>query len=106
MRGKRVLGLRRATAFLDRLVGLMGRTRWPQDMGALHFPDCGSVHTFFTFLSLDIVFLDKGRKIIKIIPSTRSWRVYWGPRGTRHCLELPVGGAKRLGFKRGSRLKF
>ena len=106
MRGKNIRKVRRVTGFFERLVGLMGRNRWPAAWNAYHFPDCGSVHTFFTFLSLDIVFLDKGGKILKIFPSTKSWRAYWGPRPTSHCLELPAGAVQKLKWKVGDRIRF
>jgi uncharacterized membrane protein (UPF0127 family) len=106
MKGKRIRRVRTAEAFSTRLRGVMGMKKWPGEYDGLYFPNCGSVHTFFTFLALDIVFVDKGRKIIKIFPSTKSWRVYWGPRGTCHCLELPAGSTKRLGLTKGVKIEF
>jgi uncharacterized membrane protein (UPF0127 family) len=94
-----------ARSFLARLIGLQGRTVWPKRYGGIFFPKCGSVHTFFTFLRPDLVFLDKKGKILKIIASAKPWRVFFGPSKTYHCLELPRGNAKKLGLKAGIIIK-
>ena len=87
-------------------MGLMGRRRWPSTYGGIYFPECRSVHSFFTFLGPDILFLDKNLKILKIFPSARPWRIFLGPPGSRHCLELPAGESKRLGLRKGLHIKF
>ncbi len=99
-------GIKTAESFLERLVGLMGRIGWPERHQGLFFTDCRSLHTFFTFLEPDIVFLDKSLKILRIIPSAGSWRFYFGPRDCHHCLELPKGTAKKFGLVVGNFLKW
>jgi uncharacterized protein len=94
----------RAEGFWTRLVGLMGRRRWPSRYEGLLFPRCRSIHTFFTFLRPDLVFLDKDEKILKIVPSARPWRVFLGPRGCLHCLELPRGRAVEFRLEINDRL--
>jgi len=94
-----------AKSYGDRLVGITGRRKWPfSRFEGLYFPDCGSVHTFFTFLRLDIVFLDKNHKILKIYPAAAPWRFFIGPPGSRHCLELPEGYSARFQLKKGKGL--
>jgi len=58
-----------ATKFSHRLLGIHG----PQGCnGAVWFPGCRSVHTFWTRTPLCIVFLSQNRRVL-------SWRVsYWG----------------------------
>ena len=108
MKKVRLSRVRRAEAFLIRLIGLMGRTMWPRGYVGLWFPRCRSVHTFFTFLRPDLLFLGKNNKILTIFPAAGSWRVFIGPSGTKSCLELPRGTVKRLGLKKGDsiHLKF
>ena len=101
MRRDRVKGVFQATTFWDRLTGLMGLRRWPKGRSALLFRDCRSVHTFFTFLRPDIVFVDKTNKILRVIAEAGAWRVFWGPADTRHCLELPPGTIRARGWKPG-----
>jgi len=79
----------------------MARSRWPSSYRGIYFPNCRSVHSFFTFLRPDILFLDKSHKILKIFPSAGPWKVFLGPRGSRHCLELPGGFSRRSGLKPG-----
>jgi len=100
---KRIPNIQFAENFFMRFWGVMGKTKWPKGWGGICFPRCCSLHTFFTYLSPDIVFLDKDRKILKIIPLTGSWRIIWGPAGCRHSLELPGGTAKKLNLKKGNR---
>jgi uncharacterized membrane protein (UPF0127 family) len=83
----------------------MGKREWPKGWDGICFPRCRALHTFFTFLEPDIVFLDKEHKILKIIPSAGSWRVFWGPAGCQHSLELPSGTAKKLKLKNGRRFR-
>lgn len=101
---KREIQVVYAESYLSRLMGLMGLMRWPKTHRGLYFPRCSSVHTFFTFLSPDILFLDKSNKIIKIFHRTKSWRVFWGPVRTFNCLELPNGTARDLDLKVGDLL--
>ncbi len=101
MRPERLKGVFKATSFWDRMMGLMGCVRWPRERPFLFFPECGSVHTFFTFLRPDIVFTDKNNKILRVVAGAGPWRFFWGPRGTRHCLEAPRGTARAHGWKSG-----
>ncbi|HJT23410.1 MAG TPA: DUF192 domain-containing protein [bacterium] len=95
-----------AEGFFIRFRGLMARGRWPSTWRGIYFPRCASVHTFFTFLKPDILFLDKNLKILKIFPSAAPWRIFLGPSGSRHCLEVPGGSARRLKLKNGVKIKF
>ncbi len=91
-----------ARTYLVRLVGLMGRTQWPLDHQGLYFPSCGSVHTFFTFLRPDLLFLDKNNKILRVVPSAKPWLIFFGPTHTYGCLELPQGASQQRGLREGT----
>ncbi len=84
----------------------MGKREWPKGWGGLCFPHCRSLHTLFTYLAPDIVFLDKEYKILKIIPAVGSWRVLRGPVGCLHSLELRAGTVKKLNLKKGKFIQF
>jgi hypothetical protein len=79
----------------------MGQTEWPTAHQGIYFPRCGSVHTFFTFLRPDLLFLDKTNKILRVYPSAKPWRVFVGPVHTFGCLEIPRGAAQQAGLKEG-----
>ncbi len=69
----------------SRLVGLLGR----DSLGANHamyLEPCSSIHTFFMKFSLDVVFLDREKKVIEIKENVR--RIVLG--GIRACGVLEI----------------
>lgn len=106
VRGRGILVCRRASravGFLDRLLGLQFRHRWPESHDGLLFPDCAAVHTLFTFLKPDILFLGPGGRVLSVRERVPAWRILSGPRGTRETLEIPGGTARRMHIRPGNR---
>ena len=72
-----------------RMVGLLGTTRLEPECGLLIFPT-QAVHTFGMKYPLDLVFLDKKKRVVavrKCLRPNRLSRIYW----RAECvLELPV----------------
>jgi uncharacterized membrane protein (UPF0127 family) len=99
---KTIRGVYIARDFFARFWGLMGRFSWTAKHNGIYFPNCRAVHTFYTFLRPDLVFVDKKGKILKIIASAKPWRVFVGPAKSRDCLELPCRKALELGLKEGT----
>ncbi len=95
-----------ARRFHERLLGLMGRRNWPSSHRGIWFPQCRSVHTFFTFLKPDLLFMDRNLNILEIFPSAGVWRVFVGPKGTTHCLEMPSGYVQSNQLKVGDQIHF
>lgn len=95
---------RRADAFLERLLGLQFRRRFPASFDGLWFPRCRAVHTFFTFARPDLVFLDRRGRVTGVVPRVPAWRVSVGVPGTVDTLEIPGGVARRARLHPGSRL--
>jgi len=62
-----------ATTMLTRARGLLFKTALENDQGMLIAP-CNSVHTCFMGYRLDVVFLDKERKIMSITENVKPWR--------------------------------
>ena len=61
---------------------------------------CESVHTFFMKFPIDLVYLDKSRKVRKVRHSVPPWRLSMCL--TAHSiLELPAGTAKQTGTAAG-----
>jgi uncharacterized membrane protein (UPF0127 family) len=79
-----------AEAMIDRLIGLMFRKQLIGSDGLLIDP-CRSIHTFFMRYSLDIVFINKKNKVIKIIRDIKPWRMTWIYFRANKTLELPAG---------------
>ena len=84
--------------------GLMGRRALPENNGLLLTP-CSSVHTFFMRFPIDVVFLDRERRVVKIVPAMKPWRAALGGGG-RDALELPTGEAGRTGIELQDQVEF
>ena len=63
-----------AESFFQRLKGLMFSERM-EGFDALVIKSCNSIHTFFMKYSIDVVFLNKELKIIKIKRGIQPWRI-------------------------------
>jgi uncharacterized membrane protein (UPF0127 family) len=87
----------------QRLLGLMFRQSLPEGRALLLSP-CSSVHTAFMRFAIDVVFLDAGYRVLVIRANLPPWWGAWGPRGTRHTLELSAGSVDRLGWQTGQSL--
>ena len=81
-----------ADGFCSRLVGLQFRRKLPAGAGLLLVP-CNSVHTCFVRFPVDVVFLDRGGRIVAVRQNLRPWRLAFGPRGSHAVLEVDVGSA-------------
>ncbi|MCU1348510.1 MAG: hypothetical protein JWO56_1540 [Acidobacteria bacterium] len=92
-----------ARTFRRRLAGLIGGTR--REELFLLIPRCTSVHTFFMRIAIDIVFLNGASRVVDIVESAPPWGLHFGPRGTRHVLELPGGEARAAGIREGDAVR-
>lgn len=79
-----------ASSFGERLMGLMFRKDMESDKGML-IKNCNSIHTFFMRFNIDVLFLDKNYKIVKIINQMRPWRMSRIYFSASHVLELKGG---------------
>lgn len=82
--------IRVADNMVSRLIGLMFR-KAPLNSDGLLLEPCNSIHTFFMRYPLDVVFLDRGNRIVKIIRHLSPWRMTWIYFRARKTLELPAG---------------
>jgi uncharacterized protein len=87
-----------------RMRGLLGRAGLAGDEGLLIEP-APSVHMFFMRFAIDVVFLDKNRRIVGLAHTLRPWRVA-GARKAVAALELPAGTALKHGLELGDVLTF
>jgi hypothetical protein len=84
----------------ERLRGLLGRERLGADEG-LWIANCSAVHTIGMRFPIDVVFLDRRGRVLKISRRLRPWRVAAVLRGDA-ALELAAGAA--AGIDRGDQL--
>jgi uncharacterized membrane protein (UPF0127 family) len=59
-----------------------------------------SVHMFFMRFPIDVVFLDRDWKVVRVVRGLRPWRVA-GARRAVAALELPAGTAAEAGIAEG-----
>jgi uncharacterized membrane protein (UPF0127 family) len=85
--------------------GLLGRDGLAPDAGMLF--DAGRMepfmwmHMFFMRFPIDIVFLDRAGRVVRISHELRPWRVSAPVWGARRALELAAGTARQTGTRVG-----
>lgn len=79
-----------AKKMVSRMIGLMFVEAMPDCDGFLITP-CTSIHTFFMRFPLDIVFLDKNFKVVKVIHNIKPWRMTGVYFKAHHVLEMRAG---------------
>jgi uncharacterized membrane protein (UPF0127 family) len=92
--------VRVATGFGIRFLGLMGRSGLAHGK-ALYFPGCGCVHTCFVRFRLDLIFLDRQMRVIRIARNIRPWRLAVGCRGAKGVVETASGWLPRDSLAEG-----
>jgi uncharacterized membrane protein (UPF0127 family) len=93
-----------ATGWWARAKGLLGRRELPAGEGLIIRP-CNSVHCFFMAFPIDVVYVDRDYRIVRLAPDLRPNRV--GPLvlGARDVIELPAGVIAATGAAVGDRLE-
>ena len=90
---------------LGRAIGLLGRAGLAPGDGIVIWP-CSSVHMFFMRFALDVVYVDKERRVVKAVQGLKPWRVSFGGKGAHAAIELPVGAIAASGTQPGDQLTF
>lgn len=94
----------RARSRWERLRGLLGRRPLAPDEALLIEP-CASVHTFGMGYPIDLAFLDREGRVLRIVRELKPLRVAVRP-GARATLEMAAGAAAGLGLRAGDRLEW
>lgn len=89
-----------ADNFYSRLKGLIGNKKINPGEGLL-LVSCSSIHTMFMRFNIDVAFLDKEYRILKVVSDFTPWRVIIPVLGAKYVLELPPGTIKATGTKTG-----
>jgi uncharacterized membrane protein (UPF0127 family) len=96
--------VRVATSMWSRFWGLMGRRALAEDSGLLIRP-CSSVHTFFMRFPIDVVFIARDGRVVKIASAMKPWRAALGGPGAHSALELNADTARSRGLEEGNVLE-
>jgi uncharacterized membrane protein (UPF0127 family) len=96
------LTIHRADSFMSRLLGLLAR-RALQANEALYLAPCASVHTFFMRYSIDVAFVSREGRVLRLVSHLKPFRAAscWRAHG---AVEFAAGEATRLGIVEGSLL--
>jgi len=90
--------------------GLMFRKKLKQGQGLILVADEESIyettiHMFFVFFPIDVVWLNKDKKVVDLKCNVKSFQPLIAPREpAKYVLELPVGASKNI--KLGDKLDF
>jgi uncharacterized membrane protein (UPF0127 family) len=87
-----------------RNIGLLRHKSLPDGEGLWIVP-CEGVHTFFMKFPIDVVYLDRHKRVVKVRPNLVPWRISLCLRA-HSVLELPAGKAARTETSRGDQLEF
>lgn len=87
-----------------RRTGLLKHASLPSGTG-LWIAPCEAVHTFGMKFAIDVVFLSKKRRVLKIRPEMRRGRISLCLRAYS-VLELPAGVVEQTGTRPGDQLEF
>ena len=93
----------RAESLRSRMVGLLGRKSLEAGE-AMWIEPCSQVHTFFMAFPIDVLFLDRERRVVRVVPDLVPWRVSPWVWGARSVLEFE-GGALGGKVEEGDRLE-
>ena len=87
----------------ERRTGLLRHTGLEKDEG-LWIAPCEAVHTIGMKFPIDVLFLDKKRKVLKIVKNMKKWRMAACLRA-HSALELQAGRSEATGTKAGHQLE-
>jgi len=94
-----------ATSLGQRIKGLLGKRSLSADE-ALILKPCSSIHTFFMHFAIDVLFLDKNMRIIRLTQNMSPSRL--SPIVWASCMviELPAGKISQINTHVGDRVEF
>lgn len=79
-----------AETFFTRLKGLLGRESLESGSGLLIKP-CNSIHCFFMKFPIDVAFVDKDHKVIKVLPGMKPFSTSPIVTGAKFVIEANAG---------------
>ncbi|MBI4677785.1 MAG: DUF192 domain-containing protein [Elusimicrobia bacterium] len=97
----------KAESLRDRMRGLLGRDSMAADEG-LWIAPCPQIHTFFMRFAIDVVFLDRELRVVRVAEDLGPWRLCpWLPwdLSAHSVLELK-GGVLKGSVRVGDRIEF
>ena len=88
---------------VSRGLGLIGRNGWKRN--GMLLKDTNAIHTVFVRFPIDVIFLDKDFKILRVVENLKPFRfspIVWK---AKQVLELPTGTIKNKSLRVGNKIK-
>jgi uncharacterized membrane protein (UPF0127 family) len=95
--------IRVADTWWRRAIGQLGTREFAKPDG-LWIAPCGSVHTMAMRYAIDVVYVSRDGRLLRIVDSLRPWRMSACARA-QATLELPSGVARELRLAPGDKLR-
>ncbi|MBN2454703.1 DUF192 domain-containing protein [Candidatus Woesearchaeota archaeon] len=94
------------SSFFSRSRGLMFSSKIKDKAYVLAFPEEERVdlHMFFVFFPIDVLFVDKRKKVVEIKKGFQPFTTYSARKKARYVIELPEGAAGNSRI--GDRIEF
>ncbi len=102
--GRNLAGVELAISPWVRARGLLGRAGLAPGE-ALWLAPCRSIHTVGMQFAIDVVFLDRNSRVVRVVDDLVPYRLTWGGWRAHGALEFAAGEAARLGLTAGQRLQ-
>jgi uncharacterized membrane protein (UPF0127 family) len=96
--------VRRMQGWLERAIGFLPRSSIAPEEG-LWFDGCSAVHTVGMRTPLDVVFLDRDMRVVRVEADVRPGKVYVGASDAHVVAEFGPGFAKANPLNVGDRLE-
>ncbi len=64
------------------------------------------LHMFFVFYPIDVLFLDKNKKVVQLKESFKPFRIMIAKKPAKYIIELPKGIIKKTNTRIGDRISF
>lgn len=93
-----------ADTFLKRLVGLMFQKELSSEK-ALIIENCNAIHTFFMRFPIDVLFVDKNNRVVKVVKNFKPWRISAFVKNADYVVELASGSVTDSLVKVGDQIK-
>jgi uncharacterized membrane protein (UPF0127 family) len=94
-----------ANGFLSRLKGLMFKKEIGENEGIL-LTETNSIHTFFMFFPIDVLFLDENFSVVKKLENLKPNLLVFPFKKAKFVVELKAGKIKETNTEIGDKLIF
>jgi uncharacterized membrane protein (UPF0127 family) len=94
-----------ANTFFDKLFGLITRRKLKDREGFL-IENCNGIHTFWMRYNIDVVFLDRKKRVLTIYYSLKPFRTTPFVKNAFFVLELKSGTIEKTSLKPGDLVSF